>query len=235
MNELNKEMIFERQAEAIKYLVDYFVTLKGYEINNNYLDTDCDSFCVMSVEEDRIYTLTNDKKIRIELVEGLIPLQYITTEDYSNYMEFIGCDLKEFKQKKDEAEAKYTAAKALVEHLESVLQIEEGQPISKDLITHLRTLQEAHVTARNKMIKQSKVKTYFFRNTKTKAIKIGKSNNPEKRLTQVQGMAGAKLEIIAVIDKDVEYELHTKFKKYQIHSEWFNDKDGLILEYALSN
>lgn len=78
------------------------------------------------------------------------------------------------------------------------------------------------------------IKTYFFRNTKTKAIKIGKSINPKERLKQIQGMVGAKLEIIAVIDKDVEHELHNKFKKYQAHSEWFNDKDGLILEYALN-
>ena len=86
----------------------------------------------------------------------------------------------------------------------------------------------------SKCKEKGNIKTYFFRNTKTKDIKIGKSINPKERLKQVQGMAGAKLEIIAIIDKDIETVLHNKFKKYKSHSEWFNDKDGLILEYALS-
>lgn len=117
---------------------------------------------------------------------------------------------------------------------ETVTINKEVKTEQKGLLDYLRTKQDSHVKARDKMIKKSKIKTYFFRNPTNNLIKIGKSKNPEKRANQIKGMAGSKLEIIAVIAKDVEHELHTKFKKYQAHSEWFNDKDGLILEYALN-
>ena len=71
-------------------------------------------------------------------------------------------------------------------------------------------------------------KTYFILNTETKLIKIGKSIRPSQRLKDIQGMAGAKLEMLAVIDKNIESELHIYFKKYRRTGEWFDDKDGLI-------
>lgn len=78
--------------------------------------------------------------------------------------------------------------------------------------------------------KKIEAKTYFILNTETKLIKIGKSIRPEQRLKDIQGMAGAKLEMLAVIDKNIESELHVHFKKYRCTGEWFDDKDGLIAE-----
>lgn len=76
--------------------------------------------------------------------------------------------------------------------------------------------------------KKNRSKTYFILNTETKLIKIGKSLRPDQRLKDIQGMAGAKLEMLAVIDKNIESELHIHFKKYRRTGEWFDDKDGLI-------
>ena len=74
------------------------------------------------------------------------------------------------------------------------------------------------------------VKTYFILNTSTKLIKIGRSVRPSKRIKDIQGMAGAKLELLAVIDSDIEAELHIQFKQYRRTGEWFEDKDSLIAE-----
>lgn len=73
-------------------------------------------------------------------------------------------------------------------------------------------------------------KTYFILNTSTKLIKIGRSVRPSKRIKDIQGMAGAKLELLAVIDSDIEAELHIQFKQYRRTGEWFEDKDGFIAE-----
>jgi hypothetical protein len=72
------------------------------------------------------------------------------------------------------------------------------------------------------------VKTYFILNTSTKLIKIGKSVRPSQRIKDIQGMAGAKLELLAVIDRNIEAELHNQFKQYRRTGEWFEDTDGLI-------
>lgn len=79
--------------------------------------------------------------------------------------------------------------------------------------------------------KKNRSKTYFILNTETKLIKIGKSIRPDQRLRDIQAMAGAKLEMLAVIDKNIESELHIHFKKYRRTGEWFDDNEGAISEF----
>lgn len=74
-------------------------------------------------------------------------------------------------------------------------------------------------------------KTYFILNTETRLIKIGKSINPDQRLKDIQGMAGAKLKMMAVIDKNIEHELHIYFKEYRRIGEWFDDSKGVIADF----
>ena len=83
----------------------------------------------------------------------------------------------------------------------------------------------------NKGVKKDRSKTYFILNTETKLIKIGKSIRPDQRLRDIQGMAGAKLKMLAVIDKNIESELHIHFKKYRRTGEWFDDNEGAISEF----
>lgn len=156
-----------------------------------------------------------------------------------NYKDLVKLDILEMKRESSKL------LKEALDHLRQIRTMFNKYPVVKITIDNLYDLyyhmDMGYLTLSfNQMLlskckEDSDIKTYFFRNTKTKHIKIGKSVNPKERLKQVQGMAGAKLEIIAVINKDVEHILHMKFKKYQSHSEWFNDKDGLILQYALTN
>ena len=63
--------------------------------------------------------------------------------------------------------------------------------------------------------------TYFIGNIKNNFVKIGKSDNPENRLTILQIGCPFKLELIYSTDKYSEKELHEKFKEEKINGEWF--------------
>lgn len=99
---------------------------------------------------------------------------------------------------------------------------------AEDFIKFIKDIKDE--ASSKEKVKKNRSKTYFILNTNTKLIKIGKSIRPSQRLKDIQGMAGAKLELLAVIDKNIESELHIHFKKYRRTGEWFDDKDGLIAE-----
>lgn len=100
---------------------------------------------------------------------------------------------------------------------------------SEKTLEAIRSVAEKRKEARS--LSGTCVKTYFFRNETTGLIKIGKSASPKIRLKQIQGIVGAELNLIGVIDGDIEFDLHCKFKKYRQVGEWFEDRDGLIAEY----
>lgn len=79
------------------------------------------------------------------------------------------------------------------------------------------------------------VKTYFFKNPITGLIKIGRTIDVKTRKQSVQCGAGIELFVIAVIEGDIENELHKQFADYREHGEWFNDANGLIEKYALQH
>lgn len=78
-------------------------------------------------------------------------------------------------------------------------------------------------------------KTYFIYSSSTGLIKIGKSSSPERRLKHLTTGAGVDLELLCVINKDIESELHQKFEASRIYGEWFSDHDGLIAKYISEN
>lgn len=75
------------------------------------------------------------------------------------------------------------------------------------------------------------IKTYLVHNPNSNLYKIGKSINPEKRVIEIQGMAGNPLKLLYVIHSDVEHELHMKFATQNHYSEWFTDEGGSIQAY----
>lgn len=75
-------------------------------------------------------------------------------------------------------------------------------------------------------------KTYIVRHPLTQLIKIGKSFDPDKRIRTLSTQSGAILKTLLIIDSDIECELHRKFSEFRVHGEWFDDKKGLIAEYA---
>lgn len=83
--------------------------------------------------------------------------------------------------------------------------------------------------------KAQKIKTYLMHNPNSNLYKIGKSIDPEKRVVDIQGMAGNPLRLLYVIHSDVERELHTKFATQCHYSEWFTDEGGSIQTYFKLN
>lgn len=53
------------------------------------------------------------------------------------------------------------------------------------------------------------------------AVKIGRTTNVRQRLTSLQGAQHAKLELLAIIEGDIEQELHIKFRTLRLAGEWF--------------
>lgn len=80
---------------------------------------------------------------------------------------------------------------------------------------------------------------YFIRNTRTKHIKIGVSENPKKRLHSLQTANHDRLEIIGVMPGSYveETELHRRFAVHRFRNgEWFRNVPGLtrtIREYCI--
>lgn len=64
--------------------------------------------------------------------------------------------------------------------------------------------------------------------------KIGISNNTEQRFNQLQAASPCKLELLFTIEKSrvhsVEKFLHSKYKQFWSHGEWFNLSDYVIEE-----
>ena len=75
--------------------------------------------------------------------------------------------------------------------------------------------------------------TYFIFNPMTNMIKIGKTIDVAHRMRVLSTQSGCELELLHIVDEDVEYELHTKFKHIRHHGEWFYD-DGQIREFIYS-
>src|SRR5262249_25951519 len=72
----------------------------------------------------------------------------------------------------------------------------------------------------------------FIQNTVTKAIKIGYSKNPKKRLDSLQTATPDKLVLLGAIQGGLEHEtaFHERFARFAVQGEWFK---GDILREVL--
>ena len=72
---------------------------------------------------------------------------------------------------------------------------------------------------------------YFIGSVEGGAVKIGKSNNPEKRLAELQTGSSSKLFLYGVINnvkEEYELRLHRIFDHLRLEGEWFKLTDELI-------
>jgi len=72
---------------------------------------------------------------------------------------------------------------------------------------------------------------YFIGNVELGAVKIGKSNDPHKRLSELQTVNSRNLVLYGVIDNvtaDLENKLHKILKDIRLKGEWFQLTDKLI-------
>ncbi len=68
---------------------------------------------------------------------------------------------------------------------------------------------------------------YFIQSVKGGPIKIGKADNIEHRLKQIQNLNPFKLKIIKTLNGvpfQFEKVLHKKYRKYHLHGEWFSEE-----------
>jgi len=79
--------------------------------------------------------------------------------------------------------------------------------------------------------KRTGVNTYIVKSSESGLIKIGRSISPYKRIRSLETGAGCKLQVLAIIKKDIESKLHKQFSDLRAFGEWFLD-DGRIAVYA---
>ncbi|MGL5881287.1 MAG: GIY-YIG nuclease family protein [Xenococcaceae cyanobacterium] len=74
---------------------------------------------------------------------------------------------------------------------------------------------------------------YLIGNKRDGLIKIGVSQNVEKRLKDLQSVYKTPLEIIATKrgSFDAEKELHKKFSQFRRHGEWFIWDDSIVQNF----
>jgi hypothetical protein len=78
---------------------------------------------------------------------------------------------------------------------------------------------------------ENRTNIYFIGNVELGAVKIGRSNNPQKRLTELQTANSQDLVLYGVIDDvtpELENTLHKILNNIQLKGEWFKLTDKLI-------
>jgi len=88
------------------------------------------------------------------------------------------------------------------------------------LSTHFKDLKFYHILILLFLLKRAtrKKKTYFIKSGDL--VKIGISENPEKRLKQIQ-TSNPDSEIYGIINENIEKMLHNIFNQYRYKKEWF--------------
>jgi hypothetical protein len=71
---------------------------------------------------------------------------------------------------------------------------------------------------------------YFIQCRLTNLVKIGFSQDPEKRLAKIQSDSPGEMSLMGVVDGDmsVEAALHERFAKHRARGEWFHGADEII-------
>jgi len=77
---------------------------------------------------------------------------------------------------------------------------------------------------------------YFIQSGDNGSIKIGETNNINRRLATLQVGTSEKLTLLGFLDNDLETEkdMHLKFSEYRLRGEWFKPAKEL-LEYIQNN
>jgi Rha family phage regulatory protein len=89
-------------------------------------------------------------------------------------------------------------------------------------------------------LSQSKDKqlVYIIKNAVTGLVKVGITNNIERRLSQLECATGCELEVvylhpIADNSKDIERKVHERFADYRQRGEWFNLDVNELINYLI--
>lgn len=77
---------------------------------------------------------------------------------------------------------------------------------------------------------QNITQIYFIYCPETCLVKIGRSNNIEKRIRTIQSISPSKISLLSCVTahKSFEFYLHQKLKESRSHGEWFNADDRVL-------
>lgn len=75
-------------------------------------------------------------------------------------------------------------------------------------------------------MKEEKDHLYFMQSDITGSIKIGRSNDPDRRLKDLQTGNPNKIKLVAIIEGKgyLEKKLHERLKEHRLRLEWFDYK-----------
>lgn len=73
--------------------------------------------------------------------------------------------------------------------------------------------------------KEKNFETYLIRDKSTRLCKIGKTTDIKTRI-EMLSCSNTELELLFIIDKDVEKELHDMYESKRYKGEWFNLSDS---------
>lgn len=65
------------------------------------------------------------------------------------------------------------------------------------------------------------MKTYFYLNTISGLVKIGRSEYPSSRRREIESVSGCTIIMLGELDGDREHEMHVRFSRYRVVGEWF--------------
>ena len=82
-------------------------------------------------------------------------------------------------------------------------------------------------------------RVYFLQAEQGGAVKIGRTNDVERRVADIQRMSPVPLQVLAIAEGGaaLETRLHQKFYDDKKHGEWFSPSEGLMamIEYYRGN
>lgn len=78
------------------------------------------------------------------------------------------------------------------------------------------------------------MKTYLIFDPGSNLIKIGKARDVNERIKHLQIGCGSILELRHVFELDIESILHSEFKNFRVHGEWFNIRSSDVIDWVSS-
>lgn len=103
--------------------------------------------------------------------------------------------------------------------------------LSEDLESYLQRIDENGTNIDNPRYDEKGREIYFIQSELGGPIKIGSSNNSDRRLLQLQYFNPFKLVILKVLENKgyrLESDLHIKFKHIRLRGEWFQPEQALL-------
>lgn len=121
----------------------------------------------------------------------------------------------------------------------------EGNYYNERLLSEIRKRSSYTESRRNNRLKATNddLSVYLIKNNVSGLVKIGSSNNPKRRLIELQNAnLNEELQIIAIVEgvtQKIENKIQKQYKHKNVFNEWFNldddDIKNIIKEYDMSN